>query len=125
MKKVFTLATLLAVSTSAVAGFQADSQQQSGGFQGTGSQQGAVKTVAQVEKAYEDTPVTLTGYITRQMDHDEFFFKDSTGEIKIEVEDYAWNGQNVTAKDKITIEGKVDKNDWGRADIDVYSIKKH
>lgn len=115
MKKIIALSTLLALSTSAFAGFS----------NGNNASQGGVTTVRQALQAHEDTQVTLTGKITRQIDNDEFYFKDATGEIKIEVEDHAWNGQNITPNDKITIRGKVDKNDNGRSDIDVYSIKKH
>jgi len=117
MKKLLTFTAILATSLPAIAGFQ-DNNSQS-------NQTAMVKTVAKAKTANEDTPVQLTGYITRQVDNDEFYFKDSTGEIKIDVEDHAWNGQNVTPKNKITIEGKVDKNDAGIADIDVQRIKKH
>ena len=124
MKKVMAMIAMLSLSTSAMAGFQGNERTQAGGFSDGNAKMGAVNTVAQAKDAYEDTPVTLTGYITRQVDNDEFYFKDSTGEIKIEVEDYAWNGQNVTPKDKITIKGKIDKNDWGRAEVEVYNIQK-
>lgn len=122
MKKVLVLTTLLSLSAASMANFESSAAQQ-GGFSGEGAKT-APTSVAQALEAWDDTPVTLTGYITKQVDHDEFYFKDASGEIKIEVEDYAWNGQNVTPKDKITIEGKVDKNDWGKSTIDVYSIKK-
>ncbi|WGE74638.1 YgiW/YdeI family stress tolerance OB fold protein [Actinobacillus equuli] len=122
MKKVLVLTTLLSLSSVAMANFEGSNTQR-GGFSGDGART-APTSVAQALEAWDDTPVTLTGYITKQVDHDEFYFKDASGEIKIEVEDYAWNGQNVTPKDKITIEGKVDKNDWGKSTIDVYSIKK-
>lgn len=116
MKKLMALSALFALSASAFANFSNGNVDNS---------YGAVTTVKQALKAHEDTPVVLTGKITRQVDNDEFYFKDATGEIKIEVDDHAWNGQNITPKDKITIRGKVDKNDYGRSDIDVYSVKKH
>ncbi|WGE90300.1 NirD/YgiW/YdeI family stress tolerance protein [Actinobacillus genomosp. 1] len=114
MKKFLTLTTLLTVSTTALAGFNA----------GNTEPVKAVNTIAQAKKATENTPVTLTGNITRQIDNDEFFFKDATGEIKIDVEDHAWQNQNVTPKDKITIYGKVDKDAQGPASIDVDRIQK-
>ncbi|WP_150539545.1 YgiW/YdeI family stress tolerance OB fold protein [Actinobacillus vicugnae] len=124
MKKSAILSTILFLSAPVFAGFQDNNATANqGGFSGKGAKT-APTTVAQAHKAWDDTPVTLTGYITKQIDHDEFYFKDATGEIKIEVEDHAWNGQNITPKDKITIQGKVDKNDSGKSTIDVYHIKK-
>ncbi|WGE89695.1 YgiW/YdeI family stress tolerance OB fold protein [Actinobacillus arthritidis] len=119
MKKLFTFTAVLTASLPAIAGFQDNTQAINS------NQVTVIKSVAKAKTANEDMPVRLTGYITRQVDSDEFYFKDASGEIKIDVEDHAWNGQNVTPKHKITIEGKVDRNDAGRADIDVYRIKKH
>lgn len=123
MKKLLTLTALFALSTSAFAGFQGE-MQQGGGFNGSNN---AVTTIEAAKNAYDDTPVAITGYIVKQSnyDRDEFTFKDLAGNtIDIDVEDEAWNGQNVTAKDKITIHGKVDKEAFG-TQIDVYNIQKH
>ncbi|ACE61769.1 YgiW/YdeI family stress tolerance OB fold protein [Actinobacillus pleuropneumoniae] len=114
MKKFLTLTTLLAISTSALAGFNGSNNEPAK----------AVNTIAQAKKAAENTPVTLTGNITRQIDSDEFLFKDATSEIKIDVEDHAWQNQNITPKDKITIYGKVDQDSQGPASIDVDRIQK-
>lgn len=123
MKKIFTLVSLFALSSFANAGFNGNPAA-AGGFSHDGSAlPNAVKTVAQALKAYDDTPAQLTGYITRQIDNDEFMFKDNSGEIKIDVEDEAWQGQNITPKTKITIYGKVDR-DWHNS-VDVYRIQKH
>lgn len=123
MKKVFTLVSLFALSSFANAGFN-ENQAVGGGFSQDGKTlPSAITTVAQALKAQDDAPVQLTGYITRQIDNDEFMFKDSSGEIKIDVEDEAWQGQNITPKNKITIYGKVDK-DWHNS-VDVYRIQKH
>ncbi|KMK52493.1 hypothetical protein RO21_00270 [[Actinobacillus] muris] len=123
MKKVFTLVSLFALSSFANAGFNGN-QAAGGGFSQDGKTlPSAITTVAQALKAQDDAPVQLTGYITRQIDNDEFMFKDSSGEIKIDVEDEAWQGQNITPKNKITIYGKVDK-DWHNS-VDVYRIQKH
>ncbi|WP_386690828.1 MULTISPECIES: YgiW/YdeI family stress tolerance OB fold protein [unclassified Lonepinella] len=119
MKKLLTIALIVA-STTAFAGF--DNDHAKGGF--NGGYVGTPTSVAQALKAKDDAQVILTGYITRQIDHDEFFFKDSTGEIKIEVDDHAWNGLNVSPNDKITIQGKVDQDALKAAEIEVYNIRK-
>lgn len=122
MKKLLVLA--LMVPALASAGFSSSNQAQGGGFNGAngGSK---VSTVAQALKAHDDAPIVLSGYIISQIKHDEFMFRDSTGEIRIDVDDEAWQGQNVTEKDKITIYGKVDKSDWGKREVEVYRIQKH
>lgn len=122
MKKLFTLASLLALSSAAVAGFQGNNTQQGGGFTSQGTM---VSTVAQALEANDHAPAKLTGSITRQIDDDEFMFRDSTGEIKIDVDDNAWQGQNVGVNDKITLYGQVDKETIGANSVDVYRIQKH
>lgn len=119
MKKLMTVATLLAISTSSFAGYQGNNTQ--GGY--TGSNVAAVTTVAKAKKAYDNTPVSISGYIVKQIDEDTFIFKDSTGQIQIDVDDDAWNGLNVGAKTKVRIYGEVDKDD-GRTQIDVRRISK-
>ncbi|MDO4698498.1 MAG: NirD/YgiW/YdeI family stress tolerance protein [Pasteurellaceae bacterium] len=123
MKKLL-LVSLLAVSSVAYAGFNGNNQAK-GGFVGHGQQVGVITTIAQALKARDDEPVQLTGSIIRQIDNDEFIFRDSTGEIKIDVDDKAWQGQNVGFDDKITVYGKVDKETIGKNSVDVYRVQKH
>lgn len=124
MKKHLTLATLLAISVSSFA-YAGEQSPQRGGFMDGHST--TVTTVQQALKAKDDTAVTLTGYIVSRVgnDDDEFIFKDSTGEIKIDVEERAWKGQNIGPNDKITISGQVDTNGLRKSEIDVYDIQKH
>lgn len=119
MKKLFALGTLLALSMPVTAGFQSETQNR---YQARNAQN--ITTIAAAKKANEDTPVSLTGYITQQISDDDFYFKDSTGEIKIEIDDDVWENRTITPKDRITIEGKVDDGKNGNT-IDVYRIIKH
>ena len=125
MKKLLVLTALLAISGSSFADSDNNRHPRSGGF--VDGQPSAVTTVQQALKARDDTPVTLTGYIVSRIgnDDDEFIFRDNTGEIKLDVEDQAWKGQNVGPKDKITISGQVDTNGLRKSEIDVYDIQKH
>lgn len=123
MKKLL-LVSLLAVSSVAYAGFNGNHQAK-GGFVGNGQQVSVITTIAQALKARDDEPVQLTGTIISQIDNDEFIFRDSTGEIKIDVDDKAWQGQNVGFNDKITVYGKVDKETIGKNSVDVYRVQKH
>lgn len=121
MKKLITLASIFTVAT-ASAGFTGNENTQRGGFSG-GPMPDVVSAQAALAAA-DNTPVALTGKIVRQLDDDEFIFRDASGEIKIEVEDEAWKGQNITPNDKITIQGKVDTNGARPSEIEVYQIKK-
>lgn len=121
MKKLLGIAALLAFSTTAFAGFQGSQQ---GGFQqGQVKSQSAVNTVAQAKRAYDDTYVTLRGNITGKVAHEKYTFKDSTGSIRVEIDDDLWGGLTVTPKTKVTLYGKVDHDD-GRVEIDVKRISK-
>lgn len=105
MKKIITLATILAVSVPAMAN--------------------SVSSVAQAKRAYDNARFSISGYIVSQIDEDEFTFKDSTGTIRIDVEDGAWRGLNVGPKDRVRISGKVDvDDDTGRRTLDVYQISR-
>src|SRR5690606_30576204 len=56
-------------------------------YTGPGSMQ-VPRTVAEVlQDARDDTPVELTGYIIRQSGRERYVFKDSTGEITVEIDD--------------------------------------
>ena len=82
-----------------------------------------MKTVAAALKASDDTPVIIEGKIVKQIDKDEFIFRDSTGEIEIDVSKRAWNGQTISPADTIQIRGKVD-TEWNKTEIDVKQIIK-
>lgn len=124
MKKLFTLATLLVFSTSALAGFSNDQNRQSkGGFSSASLKQSRIATVARAKRANEDTYVTLQGYIIEKIGKEKYTFKDKTGSIRVEIDEDIWRGLTVTPKTKVTIYGKVD-NDDGRVEIDVKRISK-
>lgn len=117
MKKLLALATLLILSSTALAGFQ------SGNNNGSVAQS---MTVAQALKvSRDDTPVQLTGKIVSQVDDEEYIFQDSTGKIKVDIDDNVWQGKNVNPNDKVTIYGKVDKEMTKANEVEVYRLQKH
>lgn len=126
MKKLLSLATLLVMSSTAVAGFSGGNANQAGGF--SGGHAGQLATVADALKAsYDDMPIQLTGKIVSQISGDKFVFQDKTGQITIEIDDDydVWQGQNVTPNDTVTIYGKVDKEAFKPNKVDVYRVQKH
>lgn len=130
MMKKITLATLITLcSATAFAqqtgGFSGPSAQEAqtqpaaqGGFTGTT----ALSTVKDVQTMKDDLWVMLEGFLDQRVDHDKYIFRDSTGTLNVEIDGKRWQGQNVSPKDKIRIEGKVDK-DWNSVEVDVKSIK--
>ena len=67
-------------------------------------------TGGQVQKLSDDAYVTMEGYITKRLSDDEYNFTDGTNNVTVEIDDKDWRGLKVTPKDKIIVNGKVDKD---------------
>ncbi|WON75771.1 YgiW/YdeI family stress tolerance OB fold protein [Serratia sp. UGAL515B_01] len=126
MKKI-ALVTLLALCSTAVfaqqGGFvdnNAPQAQQQGGFSGPSA---TLTTVDKVKSMGDDTWVMLQGNIEQRVGDELYTFRDATGTITVEIDQKRWNGLSVGPKDKVQIEGKVDK-EWSNVEIDVKNIKK-
>lgn len=90
----------------------------------TGPSEG-INTVSGVLNAgimSDDTPVTLTGFITSSLGGDLYRFADSTGDIIVEIESDKWLGVNVTPETKVTIWGEIEK-EFRSTRIDVSMIR--
>ena len=82
-----------------------------------------VVTVEQAKNMSDDAKVILRGNIESSLGGEHYMFKDSTGSIRVEIDDEDWHGLNVTPKDKVEIQGEVDTHMMKPTDIDVDSIK--
>lgn len=128
MKKVL-LSSVLVLSLFG-AGFQdaktpANQGSYGGGYGGfTGPQAQGANTVAGALKAWDDTMVTLKGNIIRQVAHEKYEFKDSTGTMIVEIDDDKWYGLSVGPNDVVEIYGEVDSEIYRKNEIDVKFIKK-
>ena len=128
MKKVL-LSSVLVLSLFG-AGFQdgktpANQENYAGGYGGfTGPQAQGANTVAGALKARDDTMVTLKGNIIRQVAHEKYEFKDSTGVMIVEIDDDKWNGLSVGPNDVVEIYGEVDSEIYRKNEVDVKFIKK-
>ncbi|EGR2446831.1 TPA: NirD/YgiW/YdeI family stress tolerance protein [Vibrio cholerae] len=90
----------------------------------TGPSEG-INTVSGVLNAgimSDDTPVTLTGFITSSLGGDLYRFADSTGDIIVEIESDKWFGVNATPETKVTIWGEIEK-EFRSTRIDVSMIR--
>ena len=120
MKKSILVTSLFFVTTSLFAQNLNQSQIQRGGFVGPT----ITKSTIEKAKTYkDDMPVAIEGYIVEHLGKDKYLFRDSTGDITIEIDNENWNGMQISPKDKVTIHGEVDK-DWMSIEIDVDSITK-
>lgn len=83
-------------------------------------------TVTSVQAALsakkDDTPVRLTGVVVRQIKGDRYLFRDSTGEIEIDLDD---DLALPTFDDKTPVEitGELDRNRLSANEIDVKQLR--
>lgn len=91
-----------------------------GGFQGPMSGVQA-DTVKKALDASDDTPVMLTGNITERQagSDDKYLFKDSTGQVVVDIDHKVFAGRTVTPQTRVRLSGKVDKDLMGPTEIDV------
>ena len=80
-----------------------------GGFKGS-DVDSTIKTVSQVKDEQDDAWVTVKGNITKKLSKDKYLFKDSTGEIVVEIDSKYWQGVEVSEKDVVELSGEVDKD---------------
>lgn len=92
-----------------------------GGF--TGPQVNSNHNVIEALSANDDSYVQLTGYVIKALGGEMYLFRDSTGEIPIEVDHDKWLGQNVSSEDEVQIIGEVDIDIMSKK-IDVEVIRK-
>ncbi len=118
---------LASYSWAAPGGFQGGAPSAgAGGFHGPDADAKAnVNTVFKAEVAADDTPVVLTGNIINRSleDREHYIFRDSTGEIVVEIDDKLFMGRTITPEKTIRLYGEVDKDEGKRVKIDVKSFE--
>ena len=81
-------------------------------------------TISEARTLPKNSWVILTGNIVNEIRSAKYFlFRDSTGEITIEIERKVWRGLSVGVADRVEIYGYVDINK-GQVSIEVKAIKK-
>lgn len=120
MRHIFAILLLLALAAPVCAAEGAPTFPARGGFQGpvTGAQ---AETVDKAMGLPDDAAVILTGSIMSQVagTKDKYNFRDSTGEIVVEIKRKVFQNQTITPNDKVRIAGKVDKDFGEPLEIDV------
>ncbi|WP_439235951.1 YgiW/YdeI family stress tolerance OB fold protein [Lonepinella koalarum] len=88
-----------------------------GGFMPTKTTQ-----VADAAKWQDDQPIILIGHIIKQVGKKDFVFKDSSGELTLEIDRKAMRGL-ITPEDKVKIVAEVDKS-WGKTEVEAFVVEK-
>jgi len=109
LKKILTALSLITAFCISAGAYAGDYAKKNGGFKQDLSQM-PVSTVQDAQNMSEDTMVMLQGNISKRVKKDQYLFNDNTGEMIVEIEGYAWNGQEVSPTDVITIVGEIDKD---------------
>lgn len=125
MKKIALASVIALASLPALAqnsgGFNDPSAPQTqvkGGFTGDNASLGSVKDVKNLK---DDQWIRLEGHIEKRTGDEKYLFRDATGTLTADIDDDRWKGQNVSPKDKVRLEGEIDK-DWNSEEIDVKRI---
>ena len=80
--------------------------------------------VAQAIKLADETAVTLTGTLVKQIDAEKFELKDATGTILLEIDDDISRATPIKVGDKVKVVGEVDTHSYKPTDIEVVLLEK-
>ncbi len=94
-------------------------QVQKGGFKGPQN----VVTVKEAKEMKDDSWVTVRGTIEKRLSDDDYLFRDETGTLSVEIDDKTWQGQSVSPKDKVELQGEIDKA-FNDAQLEVKQVRK-
>ena len=75
---------------------------------------GHISTVEDVQDARLGRYVTLTGNIVAHQRGDFYTFRDTTGEIRVEIERPVWSGRSIGPETRVRLLGEVDTGLAGR-----------
>ena len=54
--------------------------------------------------------------------HEKYMFRDSTGEMLVEIDDEVFKGQRVDPKTKVRIDGELERDFMEKDKVDVYNL---
>ncbi|EMR7683813.1 YgiW/YdeI family stress tolerance OB fold protein [Yersinia enterocolitica] len=80
-------------------------------------------TVDKAKTMSDDTWVTLRGNIEQRIGGEHYIFRDTTGTMNVDIDHKRWNGQTITPKDTVELQGKIDK-DRNSVELDVKQVTK-
>ena len=71
----------------------------------------------------DDSWVTVRVTIEKRLSDDAYLFRDETGTLSVEIDDKTWQGQSVSPKDKVELQGEIDKA-FNDAQLEVKQVRK-
>lgn len=80
-------------------------------------------TVEQAMEARIGTYANITGNIINRLHEEYYTFRDSTGEIRVEIAENVWQNQQVSPEDEVRLFVEVDSNAFGRRYLWVESLE--
>ena len=86
------------------------------------SETGAESTVAQAQAARSGTYVTVTGNVVSHLREEYYLFRDSSGEIRVEIDDSVWRNRKVDPETRVRLNAEVDRNSAGTVYLWVKSL---
>ncbi|WP_287373279.1 NirD/YgiW/YdeI family stress tolerance protein [Prosthecochloris sp.] len=75
-------------------------------------------TVAEAKQMNDDTRLSLKGFITGHLRGDHYLFRDSTGEISVEIEDEVWRGIEIGPDTNVILHGELE-HESGSLEVEV------
>lgn len=89
----------------------------------TGPKEQVIVSVEQLKDQRDDSWVTLEGKLVKHIGGETFLFRDTSGEVEVDVDEEVWHGVEVGPNDLIRIRGEVDHS-WNKVDIEVEHLEK-
>jgi uncharacterized protein (TIGR00156 family) len=84
---------------------------------------GRTSTVEEARNARVDTYVTVTGNIVSHLRENYYTFRDSTGDIRVEIESRVWRNREIGPDTTVQLLAEVDRNAAGTVYLWVESLE--
>ncbi|GJL60684.1 MAG: hypothetical protein NPIRA03_35410 [Nitrospirales bacterium] len=81
-----------------------------------------ITTVSAAQEAKDDTWVTVSGSILRQVGEERYLFQDATGTIIVEIDHEDWGKVTANPETILRISGEIDR-EWWTTEVEVERIE--
>ena len=125
MKRFIAVLVLAMVCVAFVSaqGFTGGQQGYGGGFVDNGASVSAATPIKEALRMRDESYVTVRGNIVKRLTDDKYLFRDSTGEIVVDIDNEDWGGVTAGPQDTLELSGEIDR-DFNKVEIDVGMVRK-
>ncbi|NRD71963.1 NirD/YgiW/YdeI family stress tolerance protein [Shewanella sp. VB17] len=81
-----------------------------------------INDAKKASQAKDKSPVELTGYLVKSLGDEKYLFRDSSGEVEVEIDNVLWRDIEVNSDTKVTLKGEVD-DEWQGIEIEINSLE--